>query len=117
MALLHDNVFDAALNIIGTSVDKIQVVKASSGVLVSKVSSASDITFTGPANGSTGRKITFDGISSISASASGSATKVRLLKSSGSVVLVVASITGSPVSIASTDKVNIGSFKVELADP
>ena len=118
MAKLIDNsVFDAALAVISTSVDKVQVVTSASAVLVAHASSGSDITFTGPADGSTGRKLSFDGLSSISVSSAGNANTVRLLKSSGSVILVTASISGSDVALTSTDKVNIGTFKIELGDP
>ena len=118
--LVADAVFDAALQLIEDNVDLVQVVKASSGVLVAHSSSGSDITFTGPGDDSSGRKTAFDGLSSIAASATGSATKVRLvIASSGSapVVLITADITSAPISIQSTDQVNIGGFDINLQDP
>ena len=118
--IVADAVFDVALQHIEDTVDLVQVLAAGSSVLVAHSSSGSDITFTGPVNGATGRKTAFDGLSSIAASASGSATKVTLvIASSGSspAVLITADITSAPVSIQSTDKVNIGGFDINLQDP
>ena len=113
MALIHDDVFDAAITKITTSVDTVQVRAAGSSVLVDTNSS---ISWTGPANGSSGgRKITFDGISGVSVSSTGAANKIAMVDSA--TVLAVASITGSDVSITSADQVNIGSFKITFGDP
>lgn len=121
MATIADAVFDAALSYVKSNVNKVQVVKASSGVLVSKASgiTSADFGSAGDNSGSGGgRKIaclTGSDFQGLAVSAAGSATKVRLLKSS--TVVVVASIASSPKQLASSDQVNVGSFEVILKDP
>ena len=115
--LIHDNVFNAALTYLETNVDKIQVTDGAS-VLMSHASSASDIAsaWTGPGAGSPdGQQIQFDGLSSLSASGSGSADQVKLIDSA--TVLLQATLSPTSVNIASSDKVNIGAFTITLRDP
>lgn len=118
MPTIADTVMDQALNYIVSNVDKIQVVTSASSVLVSHASSASDIASAWGSVGAgspNGRQVAFGGLSSLAVSTGGSAAKVRLVDSAA--VLVVASISGSPGALGSSDSVNIGSFTIRIADP
>lgn len=121
MASLANEVFDAALNYIKSNVNKVQVVTAGSAVLVAKASgiTSADFGAAGDNSGSGGgRKIaclTGSDFQNLSVSSAGSATKVRLLKSS--TVVVVASIASAPIALGASDQVNLGSFSVILKDP
>lgn len=122
MATLSNAVLDAALNYIKNNTNKVQVVNASSTALVSKASSVSSADFgssPGDNSGSGGgRKIeclTGSDFQSLAVSTGGSATSVRLLATS--TVVATASIASSPVSLGSSDTVNISSFSVIIKDP
>ena len=118
MAVIHDNVFDAALAYVSTNVNKVQLRAAGSSVLVSHASSGSDIVFGAPTSHASGggREITAlsGGLSSIGVSTGGAATKGALLNSS--TVLIVAS-TASTYSLGSSDTVNFQAFTIALKDP
>jgi len=117
-ATIADAVFDAALNHVKSNVDKVQLVTSASSVLVS-ITSIDSGNFTGPGDGSTGRKLSCltscAEVSSASVTSGGSISKLRLLDSAA--VLVTADVASAPVNVGSSDTVTIGSFKIELADP
>jgi hypothetical protein len=126
MATIADTVFDAALNKIGSSCNKAQVVTSASAVLVDNIT-LDGSNFGAAVNNSGsggGRKIqclvgTSSGgssdMKSISVSSAGSAHKVRLLNSS--TVYVTASIASAPKALSSSDKINLSTFSVILKDP
>lgn len=114
---LSDAVFDAALNYVKANCNVVQLVTSASTVLVA-VGSIASTDYTGPANGSTGRKLsalTSSAVASQAVSSAGSISKLRLLATS--TVHVVADVTSAPIAVGSSDTVTIGSFKIELADP
>jgi len=118
MALLHNNVFDAALNVIAAC-DIVQVRAAGSSVLVAFTPLDSG-NFGSITSGSVdGRKIqclvsdTSD-MKNISVSTGGSATKVALIDSA--TVIAVASLS-STVNLGSSDSVNLSTFSVTFRDP
>jgi hypothetical protein len=117
-ATIADAVFDAALNHVKSNVDIVQLVTSASSVLVA-ITSIDSGNFTGPGDGSTGRKLSCltscAEVSSASVSSGGSISKLRLLDSAA--VLVTADVASAPVNVGSSDTVTIGSFKIELADP
>lgn len=123
MALIHNDVFDAALTEVATAT-KAEVRNASSAVLVgSVVLNAGNYGAIGDytSGSSTGRTRTClvssaSDMKNISVASAGSATKVALVDA-GSVDLIVASITSAPVSLGASDQVNLGSFAVVLLDP
>lgn len=123
MALLHNNVFDAALNYIKANGVEAEVQNASGAALVNAITlnsgnygSAMDNSGSGA-----GRKIqclvsdTSD-MKNISVDSAGSATKVAI-KNSAAAVLAETAITGAPVSLGASDQVNLGTFSVILKDP
>lgn len=124
MALIHDNVFDAALSYIKTNAVEAEVQNASGNALVNAITLTSG-NFGSPVNNSGsggGRKIqclvsdTSD-MKAISVNSAGSATKVALKNSTGTVTLVEASIASAPISLGASDQVNLSTFSVILKDP
>ena len=117
-ATIADAVFDAALNHVKSNADKVQLVTSASAVLVS-ITSIDSGNYTGPGDGSTGRKLSCltscAEVSSASVSSGGSISKLRLLDSAA--VLVTADVASAPVNVGASDTVTVGSFKIELADP
>jgi len=81
--------------------------------------------FGSPVNNSSagaGRKIqclvsSASDMKNISVNSAGSATKVALKNSAGTITLVEASISSSPVSLGASDQVNLSTFSVILRDP
>lgn len=120
MALIHNDVFDAALTEVKTATEA-EVQNASGTALVDAITlDASNY----GANGeyaSGGRKCqclvsdTSD-MASIAVDTGGSATKVAL-KDASAAVLIEASITSAPVNLGSSDAVTLGTFSVILKDP
>ena len=122
MALIHNNVFDAALTYISANAVEAEVRKTSSGILVSAVTLDGGNFGANGEYASGGRKIqclvsSASDILAISVDAAGDATKVALLNASGAAVLIVASITSSPITLGASDQVNLLTFSVILKDP
>lgn len=123
MAILHDNVLDAALAYIKTNSVEAEVQNASSTALVNAVVLDTG-NFGSPGDNSGaggGRKIqclasASSDMKNISVSTAGNATKVAL-KNAGGTVLVTASITSAPVALGASDQVNLNTFSVILKDP
>jgi hypothetical protein len=127
MAVIHDDVFDAACAVVATSTH-CEVRNSASAILVSIGNSSPAITlnagnFTSSQDGATGRKVTClvsstSDMLAIDVSSAGSADKVAIGTSSTStlVPLVIASLSGS-VGLAASDQINLGSFSVTFADP
>jgi len=128
MALIHANVFDAALSYIKTNANEAQVRDASSVELVGSIALNSG-NFTGPAaysSGSdSGRKIealTSDSSDmkniAVTNASGGSAAKIALVNTSGSGTdLIVASIASGAVALGASDAVNLSTFDIILKDP
>lgn len=119
MALIHNDVFDAAITEIKTAT-KVEARNASSTALASTTIDADN--FTGPAEyPSGGRQVTClvshasTPMTSISVSTTGAITKVALVDA-GSVDLIVADVSPA-VSVLSTDKINFSTFVTALTDP
>ena len=121
MALIHDDVFAAALNEVATA-NQAEVRDASSSVLVDAITlDASNFGAIGDNSSGGGRKraclvSNASDMQNISVNSAGSATKVALIDA-GSVDLIVASIASSPKSLGASDQVNLSSFEVILKDP
>ena len=130
MALIHANVFDAALNHVKTNADTVEVrdPSTSSAVLATKGSLGAD-NWTGPSAYSSasvsGRNLTAlvshsSDMKSISVAGSGgNARTVALVDTTPSTgaTLIVASISSPPVALGGSDKVNLGTFSIILKDP
>jgi len=123
MATLHNNVLDAALEHISSNGTEAEVQAAGNSVLVDAVVlDSSNYGAAGDNSGSGGgRKMqclvsSASDMKSISVNSGGSADHVAIKDGSGN-VLVTASISSAPVSLGSSDKVNLGTFSVILKDP
>jgi len=123
MALIADNVFDAALAYIKTNGVEAEVQTSAGSPLVNSITLNSG-NYGSPVNNSGvggGRKIeclssSASDMKNISVNSAGSAAKVAI-KNASAAVLVEASITSAPVSIGASDQVNLGTFSVILKDP
>ena len=123
MALLHDDVIDAALEYISTNGVEAEIQDSGSSVLVDAVAlDSGNYGAAGDNSGSGGgRKIeclssSASDMKDISVDAGGSADHVAIKDASGN-VLVTASITGAPVNLGSSDAVNLSTFSVIIKDP
>jgi hypothetical protein len=119
---VHDDVLDGALNIIRNNCTRITLCTTepttytaanATNKLADVTVSSSDFTI---ANGdSSGRKVTIAAKSGLTASASGTAAHVALLDVTNSKLLYVTTVTSQ--SVTSGNTVNLGSWKIEIADP
>jgi hypothetical protein len=124
MDLIHDDVFDAALEYISTNAKEAEVQNASGVALVDAITldggNFGSATNNSGAGG--GRKIQClvndsSDMKNISVDTGGSATKVALKDSAGTATLIEASITSAAVNLGSSDQVNLSTFSVILKDP
>ena len=124
MALIHDNVFDAALSHISSNAVEAEVQDASGSALVDAITLDAG-NFGSPVNNSGsggGRKIeclqsSGSDMKAISVNSAGSATKIALKDSAGTTTLIEASISSAPISLGASDQVNLSTFSVILKDP
>lgn len=119
---VHDDVLDGALNIIKTNATRMTLCSSepatytagNATVALADVTMASgDFT---AANGDTsGRKLTVAAKSAVPVDVTGTGTHIALLDVTNSKLLYVTTCTSQGVSSGGT--VDIGSWKVEIADP
>lgn len=128
MKLLDNTVFDAALNQIRNSADKLIVcigapanyADATTNSPTGNRSGETAVTsadFTGPANGDvSGRKLTVNQQSGIDVDAGGTADHVALVDDTASVLLAVTSLNASQV-VTAGNSMTVNAFDLEIADP
>jgi hypothetical protein len=119
---LDDSVIDGSLNIVKNGATQMSLCSAqpttyteatATYMLVLKTGLTSG-SFTGPVNGdASGRKLTKTAESGVSVTNTGTATHIALC--SGSVLLLVDTITSQVVTAGNT--VNVAAYKYEIADP
>ena len=135
---VHDNVLDGALNYIKTNANKLFVLtseptgasaytnmtkdKDPSGFRLADSGAISSSAFTGPANGSSGRKLTVSAQSSMSINgiaSSANATHVALGKtsSSASSQFVLYTTTCTSQNLSGGNKVNTPAWDIQINDP
>lgn len=124
MALIHNNVFDAALSHISTNAATAEVRNSTGSALVGGVAldggnfgSPQD----NPTSSGGGRALTClmssaSDMKNISVSTAGSAYTVDIIDASTN-VLVEASISSAPISLGASDQVNLSTFSTILKDP
>ena len=124
MALIHNDVFDAALTEVATATE-VELQNASGTAIVDSVvldgSNYGAIGDNGGAGGGRKRQCLVSSGSdmlaiSVTAASGGTITKAALKDGSGA-VLIVADVSGSGVVVGGSDQVNIGTFSVILKDP
>lgn len=123
MGLIHDDVFDAALNYISDNATEAEIQNASGTALVDGITLTAG-NFTGPSDntaGGGGRSLTCltsdaSDMKAIDVDSAGSATRV-VLKTASAVEIIQASFTSAPVSLGASDQVNLSTFDVILQDP
>ena len=118
--LIHDNVFNAALDYVELCTEA-EVRAAASSVLVDSVTLDSG-NFTQGAGSPSGRRTqclvsAASDMKAIAVDSAGTATKVTLLRSIGSAMtpVVHADLSGSVV-LGASDEVNLGAFYVQFPD-
>lgn len=120
---VHDNVLDAALNLIKTTGNRVFVCTTepanfaeANGALKLASANTDANSYTGPANGdSSGRKITMNQISDITVAANGNAAHVCIGDSANSILLYVTTCTSQTLTANNT--VSIPAWDIEIADP
>lgn len=119
---LDDSVIDGSLNIVKNgatqmclcSAQPTTYTEATSTYMLVLKTGLTPSSFTGPVNGDTsGRKLTKNAESGVSVTNTGTATHIALC--SGSVLLLVDTITSQVVTAGNT--VNVAAYKYEIADP
>lgn len=119
---VHDDVLDGALSIIKNNCTRMVLCNAqpttytegnTTFALADVTMASGDFT---AANGDTsGRKLTVAAKAAVTVDTSGTGTHIALLDVSGTKLLYVTTTTSTAVAAAGT--VDIGSWKVEIADP
>jgi hypothetical protein len=120
---VHDDVLDAALNLIKTTADRVILCSAqpttyaeanATYALADQAVDSSD--FTGPANGDTsGRKLTVTAQTGVSVDTTGTSNHVAVVDDGTSKLLYVTTHTGQVLTAGNS--ANIGAWDIELADP
>lgn len=116
--VVHNDVLDALFTEFqtanGLTLNTSEPASRSAAVADNLLNSIATPSYTGPADGDTsGRKITVNALSGLTAGSTGTATHIALVDASN--VLYVT--TCSSTSITSGNTVDIGSWDVEVADP
>ena len=120
-ATIGNEVFDAALSYISTNTENLYIcsqqpttfLEASSTYALGSKASPS---FTGPADDTSGRKLTVDAISDGSVSATGTAAWVALTDDSGSILLVAQALSASQ-AVTNGNTFTLTAFDINLQDP
>lgn len=119
---VHDDVLDAALNYLKTNATRMCLCSAEPTTYTQAITTyeLADVTMASGdftiANGDTsGRKVTVAAKSAVAVDASGTGTHVALVDVTNSKLLYVTTCPSQGVSSGGT--VDIGSWKVEIADP
>lgn len=124
--LVADAVLDAALQYLEDNVDFISVCEgapttyehahSTKGTGTGKaLASSATPTFTGPADDTSGRKITVDQEPSMNVSVSGNADHVALCDTTGTALLYVT--TATQQALTSGNTVTVPAWKISIADP
>lgn len=120
--LVADSVLDAALNLIKTTADRLILCSAQpvnfAGVAAVNLAQAAvtSASFTGPADGDvSGRKLTVNAQADVDVTTTGTGDHVCLVDDTTSTLLYVT--TCPNVNVDSNGVVDLGSWKIELADP
>lgn len=126
MALLHNSVFDAALDYIASNGVEAEIRNSAGSPLVDSVTLDAGnygSTLDNASASGGGRKIacltsSASDMKNISVNTAGSAYTTAILDgSSPPEELVVASITSAPISLGASDQINLSTFDVILKDP
>lgn len=117
---LDDSLYDAALNVVKNGATELYICSSQpadrAAAITAALASKTGLTsgsYTGPANGDvSGRKLTKNAESGLTASAGGNATHAALC--SGSLLLAVTTITSQAITSGNT--VNVPAFDIEFLD-
>jgi len=125
MAYLHDNVLDAALNYIQDAADADNVdlhicstepTTYADATSTYSLGSKADVTITGPADDTSGRKITVSAITDGTVSATGTAGYFALVNTSTTLLLAAQELS-SPQSVTDGNTFTVTATDIGLGDP
>jgi hypothetical protein len=121
-AYIHDDVLDAALNYIKTNCENLYICKTGQPTTFAEASSTYAVgvkatpTFTGPANDTSGRKVTIDAITDGTVTGSGTAGWIALTDDSASKLLAAYELNATQI-VTSGNVFTLTAFKIGLPDP
>ena len=121
-AYIHDDALDAALNYIKTNTENLYICKTAQPTTFTEASSTYAVgvkaapTFTGPANDTSGRKVTIDAITNGTVTGSGTAGWIALTDDSASKLLAAYELNATQV-VTSGNVFTLTAFKIGLPDP
>jgi hypothetical protein len=121
-ATLHDDVLDGALNIIKNNTENLYICKTAQPTTFAEASSTYAVgvkatpTFTGPANGASGRSLTVDAITDGTVSGSGTAGWYALTDDSASKLLAAYELNATQV-VTSGNTFTLTAIVINLPDP
>lgn len=119
-ALLVDAVLDGALNIIKNNVTQLFIVKTAQPTDYASASGANKLgtkatpTFTGPADDTSGRKLTIDAITDGTVSADGTAAYIALCSAD---TLYAAYELNATQAVTNGNTFSLTAFKIAIPDP
>ena len=121
MPALHDDVLDAALNIIKNNTEKLYILKADPGITWSNIAthglgSKASPTITGPADHTSGRKITIGAITDGTVSATDVATYFALTDDLATKILASGPLSASQ-GVTNGNIFTLTEFIVAIPDP
>lgn len=119
-ATIGNEVFDAALSYISANTEKLYICSQQPTTFAEASSTyalgSATPSFTGPADDTSGRKLTVDAISNGSVSATGTAAWIALTDDSGSLLLVAQALNASQ-AVTSGNTFTLTAFDINLQDP
>ena len=120
-ATISNEVFDAALSYISTNTETLYICSQQPTTFLEASStyalgSKASLSFTGPADDTSGRKLTVDAISDGSVSADGTAVWIALTDDSGSILLVAQALSASQ-AVTNGNTFTLTAFDINLQDP
>ena len=121
-AFIDDTALDAALNIIKNNTENLYICGTAQPTTFTQASSTYKLgvkatpTFTGPADDTSGRKITISAITDGTVSATGTAGWLALTDDSASLLLAAYELTATQ-AVTSGNTFSLTAFKINLPDP
>lgn len=121
-ALLHDDVFDNGLNAIKNNTENLYILKGAQPTSFAEATGANKVgtkaspAFTGPADDTSGRKLTVNAITDGSVSADGTAGWWALCDDSASKMLASGELNATQV-VTNGNTFTLTAFKINIPDP
>lgn len=120
-ATLHDDVLDGALNVVKNNTENLYICSSMPTTFTEasstyKLGVKASPSFTGPADDTSGRKVTVDAITNGSVTGDGTAGYVALTDDSASKLLAAQALNSSQ-SVTTGNTFTLTAFKIAIPDP